>query len=51
MNIKSLKSTSFPEVKKFLIEYVESKPEYESKWKDFFESGAGTNLIDVACIS
>lgn len=48
MNIKSLKSTSFPEVKKFLKEYVESKPEYESKWKDFFESGAGTNLIDVA---
>lgn len=48
MNIKSLKSISFPEVKKFLKDYVESKPEYESKWKDFFESGAGVNLIDVA---
>nr|DAP65165.1 MAG TPA: baseplate wedge protein [Caudoviricetes sp.] len=48
MNLKELKSITFPEVKKFLKNYVESKPEYESKWKDFFESGAGTNLIDIA---
>lgn len=48
MNIRSIKSITFPEVRKFLKEYIESKPEYESKWKDFFESGAGTNLIDVA---
>lgn len=48
MNLKELKSINFPEVKKFLKNYVESKPEYESKWKDFFESGAGTNLIDIA---
>ena len=41
-------SISFTGVRKYLQEYVKSLPEYEEKWKDFFEAGAGVTMTDIA---
>lgn len=37
---------SFEEIKNDVVEYVQSKPDYAS-WKDFYESSAGTTLIEL----
>ena len=39
-------STSYTQIRKDLLEYVESKPEDE-KWKDTFEPGAGMTLLEL----
>lgn len=39
-------NVSFDTIKTDLINYVKSKPNYAS-WKDFYDSGAGTTLIEL----
>lgn len=48
MKVDKIDSISFTGVRKFLQTYVKSLPEYEEKWKDFFEAGAGVTMTDIA---
>lgn len=40
-------SVSFSEIYAGLLAYVQSKPNYESYWKDFYASGAGTTMLEL----
>ena len=48
MNIKSIKSFSFEEIRNKLLQWVISKPEINPRWKDFLIGGAGSNLLELA---
>jgi hypothetical protein len=39
-------SLSFENIKQDLIDYIESKPEYDT-WRDFYESSAGTTGVEL----
>jgi len=42
----NLTSLSFEKIKEDLLNYLQSRPDYE-RWKDFFESSTGTILIEL----
>lgn len=48
MNIKSIRSFSFEEIRNKLLQWIITKPEINPRWKDFLIGGAGSNLIELA---
>ena len=48
MRVDKINSISYTGVRKYLQNYVKSLPDYEQKWKDFFEAGAGVTVTDIA---
>lgn len=45
-NILQPSSVSYEQIRQDLLDYVQSKPDYDA-WKDFFEGGAGVTNIEL----
>lgn len=48
MNIFNIKSISFEEIRNKLYAWLASKPNLNSRWRDFYVGGAGSNLVELA---
>lgn len=47
MNIIQDSSLSFDQIRTDLENYIKSLPDYETKWKDFYEAGAGETVLNT----
>lgn len=47
MNIIQDSSLSFDQIKSDLENYIKSLPDYNTKWKDFYEAGAGETVLNT----